>query len=110
MRGVHDESPGLPRRNTKEWAEVPDPVIRDNSDVIIQIDAVTLCGSDLHVLKGDVPAVTGGRMPGTKPSAPLSRSAPCTSGDRVVASCNLRAWGGPRRNGRERVPGATRYE
>ncbi|MCW2876397.1 MAG: alcohol dehydrogenase [Sphaerisporangium sp.] len=50
--------------NSKEWAEVPDPVIRDNGDAMIRIDAVTICGSDLHILKGDVPTVTPGRILG----------------------------------------------
>ena len=50
--------------NAKEWTDVPDPVIRDIDDAIIQVDAATICGSDLHILKGDVPTVTPGRVLG----------------------------------------------
>jgi alcohol dehydrogenase len=50
--------------NAKEWTDVPDPVIRDIDDAIIQVDATTICGSDVHILKGDVPTVTPGRVLG----------------------------------------------
>jgi alcohol dehydrogenase len=77
--------------NSKEWADVPDPVIRDNSDAIIQIDAVTICGSDLHILKGDVPAVTPGRILGHEAIGTVIETGSAVStlhpGDRVVASC-----------------------
>jgi alcohol dehydrogenase len=48
----------------KEWETVPDPRIQDPKDVIVQIDTTTICGTDLHILKGDVPAVTEGRVLG----------------------------------------------
>ena len=48
----------------KAWEEVPDPGIIDGTDVIVQIDTTTICGTDLHILKGDVPAVTDGRILG----------------------------------------------
>lgn len=48
----------------KAWEDVPDPVIQDSTDVIVRIDATTICGTDLHILKGDVPAVTPGRVLG----------------------------------------------
>src|SRR5690242_18446590 len=47
---------GGPRQ--KSWTEVPDPAISDPRDAIIQVDTVTICGTDLHILGGDVPAVT----------------------------------------------------
>ena len=40
------------------------PVIVDDTDAIVRVDAVTICGTDLHILKGDVPAVTDGRILG----------------------------------------------
>jgi alcohol dehydrogenase len=40
------------------------PVIRDDTDPIVRVDAVTICGTDLHILNGDVPAVTEGRILG----------------------------------------------
>jgi alcohol dehydrogenase len=48
----------------KAWEEAPDPTIIDPTDVIVQVDTTTICGTDLHILKGDVPAVTDGRILG----------------------------------------------
>lgn len=48
----------------KAWEDVPDPTIQDPNDVIVQVDTTTICGTDLHILKGDVPAVTDGRILG----------------------------------------------
>jgi alcohol dehydrogenase len=48
----------------KGWEEVPDPAIVDATDAIVRIDAVTICGTDLHILKGDVPDVAEGRILG----------------------------------------------
>ena len=39
----------------KVWETVPDPVIQEPTDVIVRIDSSTICGTDLHILKGDVP-------------------------------------------------------
>ena len=48
----------------KAWEEVPEPVIIADTDAIVRVDAVTICGTDLHILKGDVPEVTDGRILG----------------------------------------------
>ena len=48
----------------KAWEEVPKPTLIDDTDAIVRVDAVTICGTDLHILKGDVPAVTPGRILG----------------------------------------------
>ena len=48
----------------KAWEDVPEPVIVDDTDAIVLVDSVTICGTDLHILKGDVPAVTDGRILG----------------------------------------------
>src|ERR1700754_1047852 len=48
----------------KEWRDVPDAAIQDPTDAVVQIDTTTICGTDLHILKGDVPAVTEGRILG----------------------------------------------
>jgi alcohol dehydrogenase len=77
--------------NAKEWTEVPDPAIREIHDAIIQVDAATICGSDLHILKGDVPAVTPGRVLGHEAVGTVidvgSAVDTLRPGDRVVASC-----------------------
>jgi alcohol dehydrogenase len=46
------------------WTDVPDPQVIDPTDVVVRVDTTTICGTDLHILKGDVPAVTPGRVLG----------------------------------------------
>ncbi len=48
----------------KDWESVPDPRVIDSTDVIVQVDTTTICGTDLHILLGDVPAVEPGRILG----------------------------------------------
>ena len=48
----------------RSWTDVPDPVIKDPEDAIVRVDAVTICGTDLHILKGDVPRSSTGRILG----------------------------------------------
>ncbi len=48
----------------KEWQDVPDAHVVDTTDVVVQVDTTTICGTDLHILLGDVPAVTPGRILG----------------------------------------------
>jgi alcohol dehydrogenase len=59
MRAVVYHGPGQ-----KSWDEVPDPTIIDDTDAVVRVDAATICGTDLHILRGDVPAVTDGRILG----------------------------------------------
>ncbi|MGF6885156.1 threonine dehydrogenase-like Zn-dependent dehydrogenase [Nocardia sp. GAS34] len=40
------------------WEQVPDPVIQVDTDAIVRVDAVPICGTDLQILKGDVPVDT----------------------------------------------------
>ncbi|RWR29198.1 alcohol dehydrogenase [Sinirhodobacter populi] len=48
----------------KDWIEKDKPVIDKPTDAIVRITRTTICGTDLHILKGDVPAVTEGRTLG----------------------------------------------
>ena len=48
----------------RSWDTADDPGIQDPTDVIVKVDTTTICGTDLHILKGDVPAVTEGRILG----------------------------------------------
>lgn len=48
----------------KAWETVADPKPIDPTDVVVQIDTTTICGTDLHILKGDVPSVEEGRVLG----------------------------------------------
>ena len=44
--------------------DVPEPAIQDPEDALVGVDAVTICGTDLHILKGDVPTVESPRILG----------------------------------------------
>ena len=48
----------------KSLVDCPMPVIKESTDVIVKMEKSTICGTDLHILKGDVPAVTPGRILG----------------------------------------------
>ena len=75
----------------KAWQEVPDPTIVDPTDVIVAVDTTTICGTDLHILKGDVPAVTDGRILGHEGVGTITEVGQAVStlavGDRVIISC-----------------------
>jgi len=45
-------------------AAMPDPTLQSATDAIVRVDAVTICGTDLHIFKGDVPEVEPGRVLG----------------------------------------------
>ena len=59
MRALVYHGPGR-----KTWEEVPKPEIIADTDAIVRVDTTTICGTDLHILKGDVPVVTDGRILG----------------------------------------------
>ena len=75
----------------KAWEDVPDPAIIDPTDVIVQIDTTTICGTDLHILKGDVPDVTDGRILGHEGVGTIIEIGSAVTnvaiGDRVIISC-----------------------
>ena len=56
------------------WQEVPDPRIQKPTDAIVKIETTTICGTDLHILKGDVPRCNPGASWVTKGSASSPRS------------------------------------
>src|SRR6188768_2548605 len=76
---------------TKAWEEVADPVVIDGTDAIVRVDATTICGTDLHIMKGDVPAVTDGRILGHEAVGTVvevgSGVRRVSVGDRVLVSC-----------------------
>ncbi len=86
MKAIVYHGPGK-----KAWEEVPDPVLIDETDAIIRVDAVTICGTDLHILKGDVPAVTDGRILGHEAVGTVDSVGAgvktLSVGDRVLVSC-----------------------
>jgi alcohol dehydrogenase len=50
--------------NNKALEERPKPVIVAPTDAIVKVTSTTICGTDLHILKGDVPTCTPGRILG----------------------------------------------
>ena len=86
MRALVYHGPGK-----KAWDEVPMPVIVDDTDAVVRVDAVTICGTDLHILKGDVPAVTDGRILGHEAVGTVESVGAGVKnvavGDRVLVSC-----------------------
>lgn len=75
----------------KRWEEVPDPDLQDDTDVIVGVDAVTICGTDLHILGGDVPEVEPGRVLGHEAVGTVEAVGSAVRsvhpGDRVLVSC-----------------------
>ena len=73
------------------WTDVPEPRILHPTDAIVRIDTTTICGTDLHILKGDVPAVQEGRVLGHEGVGTVTEVGASvtgfTTGDRVVISC-----------------------
>lgn len=73
------------------WDNVDDPRILEPTDAIVRIDSSTICGTDLHILKGDVPETVPGTVLGHEAvgtvqevGAAVTTVAP---GDRVLMSC-----------------------
>jgi alcohol dehydrogenase len=86
MRALVYHGPGA-----KAWEEVPDPVIQDDTDAIVRVDSVTICGTDLHILKGDTPEVASGRILGHEAVGTVQQVGAgvktARPGDRVLVSC-----------------------
>ena len=75
----------------KAWENKPRPTIQDPGDAIVRITTSTICGTDLHILKGDLPAVTDGRILGHEAIGVVEQIGPAVSefhvGDKVIVSC-----------------------
>jgi alcohol dehydrogenase len=77
--------------NHRSWEDKPKPVILKPTDAIVKITKTTICGTDLHIMKGDVPEVMDGRILGhegvgvvTEPGTAVSNF---KAGDHVIISC-----------------------
>jgi alcohol dehydrogenase len=86
MRALVYHGPGV-----KAWEDVPKPEVIADTDAIVRVDATTICGTDLHILKGDVPAVTDGRILGHEAVGTVESAGSgvktVKAGDRVLVSC-----------------------
>ena len=73
------------------WEDKPRPAIQHPGDAIVRLTTSTLCGTDLHILKGDLPAVTDGRILGHEGIGVIEQVGPGVSefhvGDKVILSC-----------------------
>ena len=86
MRALVYQGPGR-----KDWTAVPDPVIQADTDAVVQVDTTTICGSDLHILKGDVPETPAGTILGHEAVGTVltvgTGVKTVVPGDRVLVSC-----------------------
>ena len=100
MKALVYQGPGA-----KAWEDVPRPEPVADSDAIVRVDATTICGTDLHILKGDVPALVEGRILGHEAVGTVAHVGVAVRnvavGDRGLVSC-VSACGACRfcRNGR----------
>jgi alcohol dehydrogenase len=86
MKALVYHGPG--KRN---WEEKPKPKIKNPTDAIIRITKTTICGTDLHIMKGDVPEVTDGLILGHEGVGVVEEVGPGVSnfkvGNKVLISC-----------------------
>jgi alcohol dehydrogenase len=75
----------------RAWEHVPEPMLRVPTDAIVRIDTTTICGTDLHILKGDVPEVAPGTILGHEAVGTIEELGSAVTGfevgDRVLISC-----------------------
>lgn len=75
----------------RSWEDRPKPAIKNPTDAVVKIAKTTICGTDLHILKGDVPTVIDGRILGHEGVGVIDELGPAVSnfkkGDRVLISC-----------------------
>ena len=75
----------------RAWEDKPHPIIQDAGDAIVRITTSTICGTDLHILKGDLPAVIDGRILGHEGIGVVEQVGAGVSefqvGDKVIISC-----------------------
>lgn len=75
----------------KAWEDVPHPSLAADSDAIVRVDTTTICGTDLHILKGDLPAMVDGRIIGHEAVGTVTDIGAAVKnvavGDRVLVSC-----------------------
>ena len=67
------------------------PVVKEPGDAVVKMTHTTICGTDLHIMKGDVPAVTDGRILGHEGVGVIEDVGPNVAnfrmGDKVLVSC-----------------------
>ncbi|HEY0493614.1 MAG TPA: zinc-dependent alcohol dehydrogenase family protein [Candidatus Dormibacteraeota bacterium] len=75
----------------RSWDTVPEPRIENATDAIVRIDTTTICGTDLHILKGDVPETKRGTILGHEAVGTVVEIGSAVNtvalGDHVLISC-----------------------
>jgi alcohol dehydrogenase len=75
----------------RAWQETPKPALKQSTDAVVRIVRTTICGTDLHILKGDLPEVTAGRILGHEGVGVVEEVGEAVTGfhkgDRVIISC-----------------------
>src|SRR6201996_6923188 len=75
----------------KRLREGPKPVIQEPGDAVVKVTRTTICGTDLHILKGDVPTCAPGRVLGHEGVGVVEATGAGVTafkpGDRVLISC-----------------------
>jgi alcohol dehydrogenase len=75
----------------RSWEDKPRPALREATDAVVRITTATICGTDLHILKGDVPTVADGRILGHEGIGVVEETGAAVAGfkrgDRVLISC-----------------------
>ena len=73
------------------WEDKPRPAVQHPGDALVRITTSTICGTDLHILKGDLPSVTDGRILGHEGIGVIEQVGTGVSafhsGDKVIISC-----------------------
>jgi alcohol dehydrogenase len=86
MKALVYHGPGKKALETR-----PMPRIDQPTDAIVRITKTTICGTDLHILKGDLPSVTPGRILGHEGIGVVMEVGTAVTavrpGDRVIISC-----------------------
>jgi alcohol dehydrogenase len=86
MHALVYRGPGI-----RAWQERPHPTLQDAGDAIVRLTTSTICGTDLHILKGDVPSVQEGRILGHEGVGVIEEVGSAVThvrkGDKVLISC-----------------------
>jgi alcohol dehydrogenase len=86
MKALVYRGPGF-----KALEERPKPDLKEAGDAVVRVTRTTICGTDLHILKGDVPTCEPGRILGHEGIGVVESVGPaCTrfkAGDHVLISC-----------------------